>query len=295
MHYSLKTLKSHFIDQLSKVYDQGEIESIFYILVEHIFGLNRIAFIMSEDRMLTNSEKESYEAMVLRIQNFEPIQYIVGEAYFMGEQFKVTPATLIPRTESVDLVNWIVDYISKMKGPIRVLDIGTGSGCLSIMISKLVPNAIVTAIDISGEALEVAKHNASEHHVSIDFKLIDVLDWKPTDDDKWDVIVSNPPYVRECEKDLMHANVLLHEPSSALFVSNDDPLLFYRRILQISQEILSYEGVVFFEINQYLSQEMLDLATPFFKFNHVRTDLYGNNRMMLSEVAARITHDEVPQ
>ena len=208
----------------------------------------------------------------------EPLQYVVGTAPFGNLTFEVTPSTLIPRPETLELVEWVAAD-EQVRPALRLLDIGTGSGCIAISLAKLLPQATVSAWDISAEALAVARRNAERNGVAVDFKQVDVL--HVTEAETYDCIVSNPPYICEAEKAEMTDSVLLHEPHTALFVPNTDPLRFYRAIAQLALSNLSPGGTLYFEINRAYGAETCNLLRDLgFCDVELRKDFYGNDRMV---------------
>jgi release factor glutamine methyltransferase len=234
-----------------------------------------------------------------RLKNEEPIQYIIGATEFYGFPFLVDKSTLIPRPETEELVEWILLETAKLQSDqvlksLQILDIGTGSGCIPISLAKNLPAATISAIDISADALKIAIKNATLNKVKVDFIEGNVLDLyafneilkqKPYNQVKFDIIVSNPPYVRELEKIEIQNNVLLNEPHLALFVSDENPLLFYDKIADIAKQHLSKNGLLFFEINQYLGEETIKiLAEKGFKNIKLRKDLFGNDRMIKATI-----------
>src|SRR5690606_7892180 len=218
-----------------------------------------------------------------RLQDNEPIQYITQQANFFGYDFKVSPATLIPRPETEELVDWVLNEMKKQpQKNWRVLDIGTGTGCIPITIKKEFPLAEVFAMDISTEALNIAKQNAENLNASVTFIEQNILSTKQLD--SYDIIISNPPYVRNLEKAEISENVLQHEPHLALFVDDNDPLIFYRKITQLAQKSLTENGLLFFEINQYLGNEMHEMVSEYFKTIELKKDFIQNDRMMKCSV-----------
>ena len=218
----------------------------------------------------------------------KPIQYILGSAHFYGMEFMVNEHTLIPRPETEELVSWILKDVSKSDN-LNILDIGTGTGCIPIAIAKNLPNARVYALDVSAEALKIAKRNAESNNVKVTFSEVDILKCSDLsiifpEVSRFDVIVSNPPYVRNLEKKEMNTNVLAYEPETALFVADDNALLFYEIIAALASSNLKEGGKLYFEINQYLGKEMLELMEKYkFSNNQLKKDLFGNNRMMKGE------------
>jgi release factor glutamine methyltransferase len=277
---NIKSLKTNFFTELQTIQEDSEIESFFFILTEFLHNLKRIDVSLHPDFEVSESDLEKWNIIISELKNEKPIQYITGEAWFYGLRFEVNENTLIPRPETEELVEWIVDGLKiKGKGQ-RVLDIGTGSGCIPIALKKEIPSAQVSAIDVSEKALEMARKNAINNDVEINFTHQNILETESLDE-KYDVIVSNPPYVRNLEKQEIKKNVLDFEPHLALFVDDYDALLFYRKIAQLALKSLSPNGKLFFEINQYLGEETLELLTKLgFKNIELRKDFVGNDRMI---------------
>ena len=276
----IKDFRTDFVNSLSRIYDSEEILSFFYILSEKILGLQRVGVAMHLDKKLSVNEMTDFDNARKRLENQEPIQYIIGETYFFGIPFIVNTHVLIPRPETEELVDWILKDYTDTKGSITILDIGTGSGCIAVSLAKNLPEAQVYAIDISEEAIGVAKENAKRNRVHVTFKQMDVLEMEDLFQN-FDIIVSNPPYVRELERLDMKPNVLNNEPSQALFVSNDNPLLFYKKITELAKKKCNEKGSLYFEINQYLGTETKRMieATGFVSVE-VQKDLYDNERMI---------------
>jgi len=227
------------------------------LLSEDILNLKRIAISQNLYAVVSGKKYERFQKAIAKLKNYEPIQYILGNTEFYGLIFEVNPSVLIPRPETEELVSWIIDDC-KDRQDICVLDIGTGSGCIAISLAKNLKHTKVYALDVSEDALKLAKLNASKNEVDIEFIEADILDWD-LGNIQFDVIVSNPPYVRELEKEAMSANVLNHEPHLALFVKNDDALLFYRKIAEISENILNLNVQLFFEFNESLGEPTNEL------------------------------------
>lgn len=274
-----KDYRNHFIEKLAPLYDVLEAESFFYILLEDFYQMKRIDLALQPDFVFTDQEISRWNQVLEKLEKEIPIQYILGKAHFYGLEFEVNENTLIPRPETEELAEWIVKK-NEFKGKIKILDIGTGSGCIAISLAKNLPDAEVFAIDVSGKALETAKKNAFTNEVNVVFMQRDILKTEDLEQD-FDVIVSNPPYVRNLEKDEIKKNVLEYEPHLALFVEDDDALLFYRKISELAQKNLKENGTLYFEINQYLGTEMIDLLEAK-NFNEIelRKDIYGNDRMI---------------
>ena len=278
---TLKELKTHYLNSLSKLYPKTEINTFFFYLIEEYLDLQRIDFSLQPNKIIENTDFLKFEKALNRLKKEEPIQYILGKTEFYGYPFLVTKDTLIPRPETEELVKWILQELEfQKKKKTSILDIGTGSGCIAISLAKKNKNLSVSAIDISREALEIAKQNATLNKVNINLIEKDILLTKELDT-AFDVIVSNPPYVRELEKVEIKNNVLQNEPHSALFVSDSNPLIFYSKIADLAKNHLTKNGLLFFEINQYLGQETkVMLSKKGFKNIELRKDFFGNDRMI---------------
>ncbi len=275
--------KKQFQDRLNEEYPIEEVNSFFHLLTEAFLGLTRLDLALDPSRELPAAQKVKFEDAMKRLTLHEPIQYIIGETEFFGFPFKVDPNVLIPRPETEELVEWILEDVrSSGKEKISILDIGTGSGCIGISLAKNLPGASVTALDVSEEALKVATANAQLNNVRVNFLKVDILTAMNLPG-KFDVIVSNPPYVRELEKPEMHRNVLENEPHLALYVKDEDPLIFYKKITKLAKTGLLSGGSLYFEINQYLSSEMKELLqNEGFKMQ-LKKDIFGNFRMLKGE------------
>ena len=278
----LKQYKNHLFDSLQGIQDEQEIESFFFILTEYLHNLKRVDVALNPNFKLSDAEVEKWNTILADLQQEKPIQYITGEAWFYGLRFEVNENTLIPRPETEELVEWIIEsQKSKVQSQkCEILDIGTGTGCIPISLKTNLPQANVSAIDISEKALEVAKRNAVSNKVDISFIQADILEVEDLSQ-YFDIIVSNPPYVRNLEKEEIKKNVLDYEPHLALFVEDTDALLFYRKIAQLALKNLSPNGLLFFEINQYLGKETVELLQNLgFKNIELKKDIYGNDRMI---------------
>lgn len=279
----LKEIKAVFWQELQDSYPKEEVNSFFFMLIEHHLGLQRFVLVLHPQYALSKKEEEPLFNALSRLKKEEPIQYILGIAQFMDLEFKVAPGVLIPRPETAELVDWVVDTVKDTASPLKILDIGTGSGCIAISLAKRLPQASITAIDISEKALQIAQENARTNQVNIQLVKANILDniKKIETGDDFDIIVSNPPYVRELEKGAMHNNVLEHEPHLALFVPDEDPLKFYRAIAAFAQDRLREGGRLFFEINQYLGKETQQLLVDRpFKDIELKQDIFGNFRFL---------------
>lgn len=287
----LKDFKTHFFNSLRNIQDEQEIESFFFILTEYLHNLKRVDVALEPNFALSDTEVEKWNSILADLQQEKPIQYITGEAWFYGLKFEVNENTLIPRPETEELVDWILSSsITQHPTPLTILDIGTGTGCIPISLKANLPQANVSAIDVSEKALEVAKRNATSNKVEINFIQTNILEVEdlsqlpsPITDypSPYNIIVSNPPYVRNLEKQEIKKNVLDYEPHLALFVEDTDALLFYRKIAQLALKNLSPNGLLFFEINQYLGKETVELLENLgFKNIELKKDMYGNDRMI---------------
>ena len=279
----LKDFKNQFIDVLQKEYPKEEVSSFFNILTEAFLKMNRLQVALEPNKSLTETELQQLEKALERLKKHEPIQYITGQTEFFGLTFKVNPAVLIPRPETEELVQWILDDIEKTgKKILNILDIGTGSGCIAVSLAKNLPNSKVSAIDISEEALKTAQGNAQMNGVEIEFLQKDILSTASLPV-KYDIIVSNPPYVRDLEKEAMHRNVLDFEPESALYVKDHDPLIFYQKISELADNSLKENGSVYFEINQYLGKETEEVLKNKNFQTQLKKDIFGVDRMLKGE------------
>lgn len=279
---TLLDLKKNMFQCLS--IDKTEIESFFYILIEHRLHLSKVDFLMNPNVIISQVDKDFFSAVLLRLKNEEPIQYILNQTFFYSLLFEVDENTLIPRPETEELVEWIIkDQVLLKKKDLRILDIGTGSGCIPIALSKNISNSVVTTVDVSEKAIQVAKRNAKTNIVEVCFINDTILAPETINNTKYvfDVIVSNPPYVRNLEKQDIKNNVLAYEPHLALFVADDDALIFYDRITKYALKHLKKDGVLYFEINQYLGVATVELVKKIgFKNVQLRKDMFGNDRMI---------------
>ena len=279
---TLKSLKTYFINSLVDYYPETEVNSFFYILTLHILNKRRIDVSLNYDIEVSNNDKIKFQDSIERLKKHEPIQYIIGKTEFYGIPFKLSNNVLIPRPETEELVDWVISKFKSQKSKIRVLDIGTGSGCIAISLAKNLPDCKIVALDISSEALKIAKENAKLNNVEVKFIAADILNWNlELDNLKFEVIVSNPPYVRALEKNQMKKNVLDFEPHLALFVEDEDSLLFYRKIIQLTNKILKSKGQLFFEINEYLGKETVKLLRDNgFEEIELKSDIFGKDRII---------------
>ena len=266
---TLQDFKLKMISELSSIYEMDELNSIFNLLSEDYLKIPRSKILLADEIHLEESNQTLFLSALERLKTHEPIQYLLGKTSFMDLEFKVNSSVLIPRPETEELVRLILK--ENLDGK-EILDIGTGSGCIAISIAKNLPNSKVSALDISNDAIEVAKENAKLNNVSIEFINADIFEYNS--DKKYDVIISNPPYVTELEKTLMKKNVLDFEPELALFVEDNEPLKYYTEIINFSKFSLKSKSLLFFEINNKyyddLNQYLVENDFKFQKFDDHR-------------------------
>ncbi len=281
----MQNARQYITEKLSGLYSDNEIRNFYYLAIENLTGLKIEQILANKNKELSANQRNSFAIIVNRLQNFEPIQYIFGSTTFYRLTFNVNKHTLIPRPETEELVDWILSENSDKKN-LSVVDIGTGSGCIAVSIAKSKPDWKIYAFDISDEALAIAQENATQNDVNISFRKLDALSssFPSNKSENFDIIVSNPPYICETEKATMNANILNYEPSLALFVSDADPLIFYRQIALFAKKNLSENGQLYFEINQRFGKETVDLLAQIgFKEIVLRKDFFGNDRMILAK------------
>ncbi|WP_461630552.1 peptide chain release factor N(5)-glutamine methyltransferase [Labilibaculum euxinus] len=265
--------------ELAELYHARETESMAYILLEYVLNYSKSQIQLNRSENISDDDFKQIAAYTHELKTNKPIQYILGETEFYDLTFKVNKHTLIPRPETEELVHAIINE-NRQEG-LHILDIGTGSGCIPISLAKNLKNARVSSADISAEAIEKAKENAKLNQVDVHFFHRDILNWKNFDWDNFDIIVSNPPYVTEAEKSKMEKNVLDYEPHTALFVTDHDPLIFYRTISEMALLHLKKGGKLYFEINESLGNEIVELLEQKgFNSIRLRSDINGKNRMI---------------
>ena len=273
----MKRITSIIREELSQCYSTDEIAALTRIIATELLGVSQMAFYLKDDIHLTAEQQALLENAIERLKKQEPIQHILGYSDFCGLRFKVTPATLIPRPETSELVELIA---SEATGHESILDIGTGSGCIAVSLAHKLPKSNVTAWDISPEALAVATENSKANGCAIAFEEVDILAYRPTGK-QFDIIVSNPPYIKENEKAAMHSNVLDWEPHTALFVPDSDPLLFYRTIAEKGLQMLAPNGTLYFEINRAHGTETMKMLADYgYTDIELRKDFADNDRMI---------------
>ena len=290
----VKQYRNYFNETLKTIYPITEIDSFFFLLLEEYLGFRRVDIVLKSDFKITQENLNLLQSATKQLEQEVPLQYVIGKTEFYGLPFVVNKHVLIPRPETEELVAWVVSESSRFKTfntstkqttetkQLKILDIGTGSGCIPISLKKQLPFAKISAIDISKEALTVAKKNAVLNNVDIHFILQDILKTVALDQ-HYDIIISNPPYVRESEKKELKNNVLKNEPHVALFVENDNPLIFYSKIAELAKKYLNKNGLLFFEINQYLGTETIDLVNKKgLKNIQLKKDMFGNDRIIVA-------------
>jgi release factor glutamine methyltransferase len=277
VYTSALSLFKQIRDEITPIYGQ-EADMLAMLIVEDVSGFSSTDILTDHKFQTGPNFRATILKYILQLKRQEPIQYILGKAYFYDNYFEVNRSTLIPRPETEELVRLIEDYLHQ-KPLVRVLDIGTGSGCIANSIALKAPNASVSALDVSSSALAVAERNANVIGADVLFFQADILTYKS--DQKFDLIVSNPPYVRESEKKEMNKNVLEHEPAKALFVTDDDPLIFYEAIINFAKTALVNKGAIYFEVNQYLAKDVTVLLRNA-KYDSILIykDINGNDRFV---------------
>jgi release factor glutamine methyltransferase len=289
----LKDLEQLFHNELDSIYGKDEVAQFFFMCIETFYNFSRLDLALNTKLSITTEEQPKMIEALNHLKAEKPIQYLLGGTEFFGLTFKVTPDTLIPRPETEELVELIINTTKKEfpeTEKLNILDIGTGTGCIAISLAKNIEKAKVNALDVSPEALKIATENAEGNQVEVNFIQRDILD--KTEALKTinnlgplDIIVSNPPYVRELEKQEIKPNVLENEPHLALFVSDENPLIFYETITEIAEKQLKPNGFLFFEINQYLGKEMKVLVESYsFKNVEIIIDDFGNDRMLKAQL-----------
>ncbi|MEY3850998.1 MAG: hypothetical protein RJA38_1439 [Bacteroidota bacterium] len=274
------TLKEFSLQRVGEVYDARESRNIVNELFRHYLNLSSTDLIVKANDSISESQMLLVYKAVKRIANKEPLQYVLGKAYFFGMDLHVTPAVLIPRPETEELVRWMLETIKPKNHSVHsVLDIGTGSGAIALALKKSQPTWKVTGCDVSKEALRVAEKNSKEFQLEVEWKEVDILS-QNFPEGNWNTIVSNPPYIPVSEGSEMRPSVVEHEPHLALFVPENDPLLFYRRILELANKCETVNQV-FFEIHENYASETLSLGESLGWKSELKKDLQGKARMLL--------------
>jgi len=281
MKFALKEIQKQAITSLQTYYSISESETMAFWLLENLFGVSKSDILLNKEVSINTDMENKLQEYLKRLSLHEPIQYILGESYFCGRKFEVNSSVLIPRPETEELVEYICQH-HKQTPPQQILDVGTGSGCIAISLALFFPEAAVTAIDISEKALEVAQRNTNNLGAKVNFLQENALEYKPQT--SWDMIVSNPPYIKEVEKQEMKKNVLDYEPHLALFVEDNNPLLFYKAIAQIASRHLNENGYLYFEINEALAKETAhELKVLAFENVEIIKDFYGKDRFVKAQ------------
>ncbi len=283
---SLNDIKQALKKQLADQFESVELNPILSILIEHITGLDQLHQALHKDQPISAEQRLAFEKAATELAAGRPIQYITGKAWFMGEPYTVNDQVLIPRPETEELVDWIIEYAEIKGKALRILDIGTGSGCIAIALKKALPEAKVSAIDISTNALKIAASNADGLNAEIEFIPLDILNtaFLP---DQYDVIVSNPPYIPLQEMKNMELQVTDYEPNIALFVPDEDPLVFYKAIARLAKLHLASNGQLFFEIHYDQGDAMIALLDEMHFHAELRADLFGKDRMIRASLKPR--------
>lgn len=277
----MNKIVAYIRSRLQPYYTAEEVSALSRIVCCDLLGQAPTDYYLGKDIALSPKKEQELEDILQRLSRFEPLQYIEGRTLFLGREFWVAPGVLIPRPETEELVELM---LKEIPADARILDVGTGSGCIAISLAKALPDALVTAWDVSPEALSVARANARKLQADVRFVECDVLACQVDEVGLYDVIVSNPPYVTEAEKADMEPNVLQWEPSLALFVPDDDPLRFYRRIAVLGRDMLADGGRLYFEINRAYGREMVEmLRTMGYVGVRVEKDLSQNDRFVIAE------------
>ena len=275
----LASFKKEFLKSITLLYNKDESSSLYYVLCEEVLSIPKSKLIIAEDMDLTIEKTNQLYNYLDRIKKNEPIQYVLGKTKFCNLIFFVNESVLIPRPETEELVRLILKEDLDGK---EILDIGTGSGCIAISLAKNLPNAKVSALDVSKDAIELSQRNAKENDVNLEFIVADIFSYKS--DKKYDIIVSNPPYVLESQRKHMSKNVLDYEPELALFVKNDDPLKFYKAILDFAKNSLNENGKIYFEINENYKNEIMKLVNNYSYSNvDCKLDVFGKYRFIIAE------------
>lgn len=279
---TIKALRLKFYDALNNLYCQSEIDVFFYSLMEYYFHKPKVDVYLNQDQKLDQTSEIIMINALNELTNYKPLQYITSQTEFYGLKFNLSESVLIPRPETEELVEWIIKDHIFIENEFKILDLGTGSGCISVSLARFLKKSRVYAVDLSDKALVQAHENAKLNNVEVIFEECDILDENLPDHFKnFEVFVSNPPYVRNLEKNEIKQNVMHYEPHMALFVTDNDPLEFYRAILQIATKRLVSGGKLYFEINQYLGIEMMDLVMSFGFYDiELKKDSFGNDRML---------------
>jgi release factor glutamine methyltransferase len=275
----LAEIKQNIKKQLANSYEPVELNSLLPLFIEHITGWNQVQQVIHQNEEMVPEWEKAFQEGILQLAQGKPIQYIIGKSWFLGNDYFVNESVLIPRPETEELVEWVSEYAQIINKPLQIADIGTGSGCIAIALSLLLPDATVTGIDISEDALQVAQKNATALAANIEWVQQDIL-MSASLPGNYDIMVSNPPYIPIREKATMQDQVTLHEPDIALFVTNEDPLIFYKMIARLGKQALNKNGQLFFEIHYDQGPALLKLLDEMNYHAELRQDMFGKDRMI---------------
>ena len=283
---TLQALKQQFKSELTSHYENIELSSLLSILFEHVTGWNQINQVVHKDEPLNEKCIDDLQNALNKLKEGSPIQYITGKAWFMGNEWKVNENVLIPRPETEELVDWVTEYATIIDKPLQILDIGTGSGCIAISIKLALPDCMVAGLDISESALSVSKENAQLLNADISWMQENILDttYLPN---KFDIIVSNPPYIPFKENVNIEVQVKNFEPNIALFVTDADPLIFYRTIARLGKQYLNPNGQLFFEMHYDQGKALIALFDEMGYHAELRQDMFGKDRMLRASLKNR--------
>ena len=279
----LAEIKQNIKKQLANSYEPVELNSLLPLFIEHVTGWNQVQQVIHQNEEMVPEWEKSFQEGSLQLAQGKPIQYIIGKSWFLGNDYFVNESVLIPRPETEELVEWVSEYAQIINKPLQIADIGTGSGCIAIALSLLLPDATVTGIDISEDALQVAQKNATALAANIEWVQQDIL-MSASLPGNYDIMVSNPPYIPLREKATMQDQVTLHEPDIALFVTNEDPLIFYKMIARLGKQALNKNGQLFFEIHYDQGPALLKLLDEMNYHAELRQDMFGKDRMIRASV-----------
>lgn len=275
----LAEIKQNIKKQLANSYEPVELNSLLPLFIEHITGWDQVQQVMHQNEEMVPEWVKAFHEGIHQLAQGKPIQYIIGKSWFLGNDYFVNESVLIPRPETEELVEWVSEYAQIINKPLHIADIGTGSGCIAIALSLLLPDATVTGIDISENALQVAQKNATTLVANVEWVQQDIL-MSASLPGNYDIIVSNPPYIPLREKVTMQDLVTLHEPDIALFVTNEDPLIFYKMIARLGKQALNKNGQLFFEIHYDQGPALLKLLDEMNYHAELRQDMFGKDRMI---------------
>jgi len=279
-----KSVMSFALSELKNLYPESEIQALVYYLFEEFLGVSRTSYILNKQKGMSESELLKFNFAIKDLKKGKPIQHILGFAYFLDRKFKVSKDTLIPRSETEELVQLIQTDLKNLSN-LKILDIGTGTGCIPISLSLSMPQHQYFALDFKEKIINLAKENTALHQVKINFKTLDILEAKNSDLQKYDIIISNPPYVLESEKTKMHQNVLDHEPASALYIPDVQALIFYKKITALASTQLNDSGILYFEINETKAEAIVALLKSYgFSQTAIYKDIHNKDRFVVGRL-----------